>query len=303
MSGPQVAMLAGGRRLHLQHGPIDLIIEAWGAAGQREIAHRAAVARFCGLLAELVAELPLLKRPCPPHGLGLCGPVARRMEAAVQPFAAAGSFITPMAAVAGAVAEEVLECMLAAAALDKAYVNNGGDIAMHLAGSQRFDIAMISLDAMPGDAGRIAIAASDGVRGIATSGRHGRSLSMGIADSVTVLAAGAATADAAATLVANAVDLPGHRAIERRPASALADDSDLGLRLVVTHVGELSPDEIEQALARGLAAGEAMRVAGHIVGAAVLLKGRSKVAGPTGPGATCRLPGAFQPERTQGLHA
>jgi len=303
MSGPQVAVLAGGRRLHLQHGPIGLIIETWGAAGQREIAHRAAVTRFDSILGELVAELPLLKRPCPPRGLGLCGPVARRMQAAVRPFAAQGCFITAMAAVAGAVAEEVLEAMLAVADLDKAYVNNGGDIALHLGPAERFDAAMITLGAMPGDAGRVRVGASDPVRGIATSGRHGRSLSMGIADSVTVLAAGAALADAAATLLANAVDLPGHRSVERRPASALVDDSDLDERLVVTRVGVLLPAEIETALERGAAAGEAMRAAGHIVGAAFFLKGRSKVAGGLGSGATCRRPGALQRERTQSLHA
>ena len=48
------------------------------------------------------------------------------------------------------------------------------------------------------------------MRGIATSGWRGRSFSLGIADAVTVLAATAAEADAAATMIANAVDLPGH---------------------------------------------------------------------------------------------
>ena len=100
---------------------------------------------------------------------------------------------------------------------------------------------MITLGALPADAGRVAIEAADQVRGIATSGRHGRSLSFGIANSVTVLAKSAAMADTAATLIANAVDLPGHPAVERRPASSLRDDSDLGERLVVTGVGDLEP--------------------------------------------------------------
>ena len=77
-------------------------------------------------------------------------------------------------------------------------------------------------------------------RGIATSGRHGRSFSLGIADAVTVLARTASQADAAATIIANAVDLPGHPAIIRCPANELQPDSDLGARLVTRDVGELS---------------------------------------------------------------
>src|SRR5690606_41231750 len=71
---------------------------------------------------------------------------------------------------------------------------------------------------------RIRIRAEDEVRGVATSGWRGRSFSLGIADAVTVLARTGAEADAAATLIANAVDLPGHPAIKRRPARELAPE-------------------------------------------------------------------------------
>ncbi len=64
------------------------------------------------------------------------------MHAAVAPFAA-DHFITPMAAVAGAVAEEILGAMLREAPLDRAYVNNGGDIALHLADGERFTVGLI----------------------------------------------------------------------------------------------------------------------------------------------------------------
>ena len=95
------------------------------------------------------------------------------------------------------------------------------------------------------------IDADDLVRGIATSGRHGRSFSRGIADAVTVLAKTAAQADAAATIIANAVDLPGHPAILRMPANELQPDSDLGCRLVTRDVGALTEQEIEEALEAG----------------------------------------------------
>src|SRR5690606_39975170 len=103
---------------------------------------------------------------------------------------------------------------------------------------------------------RIRIRAEDEVRGVATSGWRGRSFSLGIADAVTVLARTGAEADAAATIVANAVDLPAHPAIERQPACLLQPDSDLGERLVTTSVGPLSPLEIAQALDKGLAVAE-----------------------------------------------
>ncbi len=128
MSTPQAALLPGNR-LHLQHGPIDLVIAAEGPPGAREAAFDAARRRFATILEELVAELPALRRP--PDGGAFTGPTARRMAAAVAPFR--DVFITPMAAVAGAVAEEVQAAMLAAAPLERAWVNNGGDIALHLA--------------------------------------------------------------------------------------------------------------------------------------------------------------------------
>lgn len=275
MSGARAHMLPGGR-LHLGHGPIDLVIGAEGARGAkgaRGAAFAAARARFEGLLEELVAELAALRAP-----LGetpLKGPVARRMGAAIAPHR---GFITPMAAVAGAVADEVLAAMLTAAPLARAYVNNGGDIALHLAEGARFRLAMAAEGGQR--LGGIELPHAAPSRGIATSGRGGRSLSMGIADSVTVLAVNAAAADAAATLIANAVDLPGHAAIERRPARALAPDSDLGARLVVTGLGPLGAGEIAAALEAGLARAQEMRARGLIHAAALFLRGDMRIAGP-----------------------
>jgi ApbE superfamily uncharacterized protein (UPF0280 family) len=117
------------------------------------------------------------------------------------------------------------------------------------------------------------IGSDDPSRGVATSGRHGRSFSLGIADAVTVLARTASQADAAATIVANAVDLPGHPAIVRCPAYDLQPDSDLGARLVTRDVGELSAGEIETALEAGAACARKLLAAGLIDGAALRLHG------------------------------
>ena len=204
---PQIAMLADGRRLHLQDGPIDLIVEARGSGANLRAAYDAAARRFTGLLDTLCEELVELRKPANPFTCVLQGKVARRMNAAVAPYAA-DHFITPMAAVAGAVAEEILGAMVNAASLDRAYVNNGGDIALHLGESQRFTVGLVDRPDQPGLMQTTIIGADDPARGIATSGRHGRSFSLGIADAVTVLARTAAQADAAATIIANAVDLP-----------------------------------------------------------------------------------------------
>ncbi|HTV69736.1 MAG TPA: UPF0280 family protein [Rhizobiaceae bacterium] len=276
MTGPRISWLPDGRRLHMNHGPIDLIVEAFGDEGERQAAYRQAAARFQTILGELVEELTELRRPAKLEPRVFSGPTARRMEAAVSKHASV--FITPMAAVAGAVADEMLAAMVADRKLDKAYVNDGGDIALYIAPGQSIKAAIA--DTGHGLSDRVEIHAGDSIRGIATSGWRGRSFSLGIADAVTVLAESAAAADAAATIIANAVDLPGHSAIRRTPAAELAPDSDLGPRLATTGVGALSRSEINRALDAGLAAADQLRKRGLIVASALFLSGESRVGGP-----------------------
>ena len=287
---PQIALLPDGKRLHLQDGPIDLIIEAKGGDAEVRAAYEAAARRFAGLLDELCEELVELRRAADPVRCPLKGIVARRMHAAVAPFATA-LFITPMAAVAGSVAEEILGAMLAAARLDRAYVNNGGDIALHLAGGEQFTVGLMDRPDRHGVMQTINIEVDDPSRGIATSGRHGRSFSLGIADAVTVLAKTASRADAAATIIANAVDLPGHPAITRCPANELQPDSDLGARFVTRDVGALREGEIDDALRAGVGRAQQLLAAGLIEGAALRLLGETAVVGATGIKA--RAPPAF----------
>ncbi len=256
------------RRWHWQHGPIDIVAEANGAPEVVAAAHEAAWERFQTVLAELVAELPMLRQPVDGSINSLQGSVARRMWAACAPFAP--DFITPMAAVAGSVAEELIACYQRPG-IRRAWLNNGGDIALHLAPGERLRSGVVGDGAkyvfdsnQQGQlAGQFTISSDDPVRGIATSGWRGRSLSMGIADSVTVLAATASQADAAATIIANAVNVQ-HPSIERRPASQCRDDSDLGERLVTTHVPALPPHEVRAALDHGRACAGQLQARGLI---------------------------------------
>jgi hypothetical protein len=264
-------------RLHLHDGPIDLIIEAFGETSAAEEAYAAAWGRFVTILDELCTELPLL-RADPRGAKAPRGVVARRMAAAVAPFRAR-RFLTPMAAVAGAVAEEVLEAMTTGRRLARAYVNNGGDIALHLGPRETFSIGMVDRPDRLSLFGRATIGAADGVRGVATSGWRGRSFSLGVADAVTVLADSAAVADAAATLIANAVDIPGHHAIRRTPARDLDPQSDLGERRVTVAVGPLTADEIDRALASGVAEAGLWRELGLIEAAALRLGEQTRLIG------------------------
>jgi len=287
----QIRMLPDQRRLHLQDGPIDLIVEAFGDSREVQRAYQAAAARFVNVLDELCAELPLLRAEAVPGGPSPNGKIARRMAAAVAPYASR-TFITPMAAVAGAVAEEILETMTSTARLAKAYVNDGGDIALHVESGEHFVIGMVERPDRRSLFGTATITSDEPIRGIATSGWRGRSFSLGIADAVTVLGESAAQADAAATIIANAVDLPGSPRIVRVPARSLAPDSDLCELLVTQGVGRLSAGEVDCALQAGMAMAEGLAAEGLIHSAALHLSGETCVVGARLRPATFSLPEA-----------
>ena len=263
----QRTLLPDGR-WHFQHGPMDIVIGAGGNAEALELAHTDAWLRFRGILDELVQELPLLRLP-------VGGPIARRMWHACQPYKS--SFITPMAAVAGAVAQELATCY-AAEGVTRAWINNGGDIALYLTPSQSVRIGLYAdfarlnvneiVEGVRTD-GQFEVSSVLPVRGVATSGWRGRSFSLGIADSVTVLARTAAEADAAATVIANAVDVRDAR-ILRKPACELKDDTDLGTIPVTVDVPVLEPVLVQQALRAGLRRAQALRAAGLIWSAALV---------------------------------
>lgn len=246
--GSQAGRLSGNR-LHLNEGPIDLVIGAEGAPEAIDAAFQRASQRFDGLLGSLVEELPALRTPVSAGRSSVRGPVAKRMLDAVQPYA--DDFITPMAAVAGAVADEICDAISSVEGLRKIYVNDGGDIAFQLTPGETMSVGLVPELARAEMAGSVTVSAEMPIRGVATSGMDGRSLSLGIADAVTVLAASAAAADAAATLIANAVNAD-HPHIERTPATALDPDSDLGEKLVTVRKAALPADIIDTALSAGM---------------------------------------------------
>lgn len=275
-------------RWHFQHGPIDCIVFAKGEPRAVSDAIERAWQCFDGLLDALVRELPSLRSDLSSIAGSRSSPegrVARRMVAACRPYAEEGRFITAMAAVAGSVAEELIAAF-EAPGIVQAYVNNGGDIALHLAPGASVDVGVFAalprgLAGLPVD-GRFAVDAASPVRGIATSGWRGRSLSFGIADAVTVLAATASAADAAATVIANAVDADDSR-IVRRPADTLRDDSDLGAREVTVDVPTLPAATVAAALGRGAAVADGEIACGRAVAVVLFLQGQVVVRGDPSP--------------------
>lgn len=275
--GAHIRWINGGRRLHLQHGPIDLIVSVVGDPAAVQAAYGRAIDVFPAILPELVGELAQLRAPLlpdmdnRPHGH-----IARRMFDAARVYAGK-HYITPMVAVAGSVADYVLAVMLNGELPARASVNNGGDIAVYLNAGEHFDIGVCDNARTGSIASTVTVRDSDGIGGIATSGWAGRSHSFGIADAVTVLAIDGASADCAATMIANEVNLPNCSKIQRMPANELFPDSDLGGRLVTVGVDGLGPVEVNSALNHGRTVADRLLAKGLIKGAFISLQGESIV--------------------------
>ena len=228
-------------RLFLNHGPIDIVLEAFGK--DKPLAYEKAKKYFSTLLNELVLDMDLLKKEVVTHR-NFNNKISQSMQNATEKFYP--NFITPMAAVAGSVADNILNVLVKDTKLEKAYVNNGGDVSFYLTENQTVKSSLASIPNIIAE-----IDYKDKSRGIATSGWRGRSFSLGIADSVTVLADNAAMADAAATMIANSVNIKNHPLIIKKPAEEIYEDSDLKNLMVTVEVGDLKQSEIEDALRNG----------------------------------------------------
>ena len=276
-------VLADGR-LHLQHGPIDLLIDAKGDEQEVRRAYSRAVDVFAPVLETLTDELAGLRTPLAANSpdVVFSGQVAQRMMAAIEPYR--GVLLTPMVAVAGAVADHVLQYVKQGAQLTRLAINNGGDISLALEGEETYRIGVVAdpSSSLHRDA-HIVVDRKSGVGGIATSGWRGRSHSLGIADAVTVLAGSAAAADVAATLIANAVDAPGAAGIRRQAAVELAPDSDLRHNQVTVDVGDLDPIAVALAMRSGVHMAEQLYASGLVLAVYIQLKNEVAVVGDAHP--------------------
>jgi len=263
-------------RLSLEDGPIHLLIGVEGTPGGVRAAQAAAGQRMLGLWPALRVEWAMLRQALSDPMPSFRHPVAQRMAEACWPHRL--DHITPMAAMAGALAEYVLEAMMAQPGVQAAHVNHGGDIAIHLTGRASLRVGLCGDLATGRPDGMVLLRAADGVGGVVTAGWAGRRFSRGIADAVTVLAGRAADADAAAMMIANAVDVQ-HPAILRQPATSLEPDNEMGALEVTVAVRALPKLQVLLALERGARVAERLAGRGLIRAALLRLQGENITVG------------------------
>jgi len=276
---PMIRLCSETGRLFLRHGPIDMFvkIDAENTDIVRKAYHKIAE-HFGDILPQLSDELPVLRTEIKRIYDLPSGSVAARMYNSATRFSEYG-YVTPMIAVAGSVADHVCNLVEPFDDINRILVNNGGDISLRLNEGTALNVGICDDITEPEISTTATIRSDSGIGGVATSGWKGRSFSLGIADAVTVLASTAALADAAATLIANAVDIPYSNKIDRQKASSISPDSDLGDKLVTTQVANLSHVEIEEALLRGKECAKKLRASGLVDTVYIALKGKRMIVG------------------------
>ncbi len=227
-------------KLYIENGPTNIIAEVFSSE-KKEI-YNFICEYSSKFLKDLSLEIETLKRPTDKNCFK--SEIANKMFHATKLFLP--NFITPMASVAGSISELLLLKVLEKFNINKIYINNGGDISLYISKNDKFNFSI------GGDTSYIVeYSNTDGLGGIATSGWNGRSFSMGIADSVTVIAEKASIADAAATIICNKIDLKNSNKIKKAIANHLYEETDLNDKLITVSVEKLTEHEILQAIFNG----------------------------------------------------
>ena len=184
--------------------------------------------------------------------------------------------LTPMAAVAGVIADAVAD-FLVDRGMTRVVVDNGGDVAVRLqpAGEKEERSVTVGIRSeISRQQTSHVISLNSGLPswGIASSGLGGRSLTRGVASVATAIARRASLADAAATAIANASFVEDAQVFQV-PADEIDPDTDIPGLPVTVRVGVLSEDKKSEALARALNRAQAL-VRKHVIfGAFVAVQG------------------------------
>jgi len=256
---------------YLDYGPMQMTISAFCRQQPLDQDIMEAVGYAKNLLAELASCIKVAKLPagtikrCPTSPA-----ILAMMIDAVQ--RCPDPTLTPMAAVAGAIADCVAELLVQRGAT-KVIINNGGDIALRIAEGESVKVG-IAPDLNNNSVSHfIEIDSTSKVRGIATSGLGGRGLTKGIASAAVILSENCRIADACATLVANHIFSPDPE-IKQVRAEELDPDTDIYGHLVTAALGKLQPKTWQQALQNGLAQARKVLEQGLISGAILFVGGQ-----------------------------
>lgn len=260
-------------RILAEYGPMRLLISAWiGKVIQPETAAVAAQEAF-GYLERVAEWRALLSRPASGLPPRLADPLADRMLQNVRTVG--DRDLTPMAAVAGTLADAVADDLMARG-MTRVAVNNGGDVAVRLRRGESLRVGIRSSVERLDIARVVRLDDRRAYWGIATSGLGGRSLTRGVASAATVISSSASLADAAATAVANATRIR-RPEVAQRPAEEVDPASDLAGIAVTTAVASLDPPAVQQALTLGMSRAESLIARGRILGALVVVQGRERM--------------------------
>ncbi|MGE5840127.1 MAG: UPF0280 family protein [Deltaproteobacteria bacterium] len=261
-------VLPGGSVL-AESGPMRLVISASvGKVVQTKLALRAAEQSF-GLLERVASHRNFLGRQFLEYRKEMKDPLVQRMIDSV--IMVGDRDLTPMAAVAGTLADEVAN-FLFERGMTKVVVDNGGDVAVRTDQEEPITVG-IRPDVNDRTVSYV-IRLDPLIRshGVATSGLGGRSLTRGIASAATTIARTASLADAAATAVANASFLEDEQ-VQRRPAEELDPYTDIAGLDVTVKVGALSEEKKSRALSQAIRRAEDLVQREVILGAFVAVQG------------------------------
>ena len=233
-------------KLFIENGPTNILAEAFSL--EKKDIYNLICEYSSKFLEDLSLEIEILKKPTYENNRFI-SEIANTMFNSTKLFLP--KFITPMASVAGSISELLLLKVLEKFNVNKIYINNGGDISLYITKNEKFNFSI------GGETGFIVeYSDMDGLGGIATSGWKGRSFSMGIADSVTVIAEKASVADAAATIICNHIDLEDSKKVKKVIANDLYENTDLNNKLITVSVEDLTESEIKEAILKGKAISE-----------------------------------------------
>ena len=249
-----MAWLADGKRLHLKDGPVNLIIQAFGRPAEVGRAYEAGIERARALVLETAEDVPRLQAGLAPQ----CAVGARAVAACNEVPGA----LAPVTALTGAVADEVLAAMAQAGQLDRAFANNHGTVAFHLAEGQSITPNAMDWPDYPRYDARVPIVAAARSRGLAAGGWYHESFALGCVDRIYTAALTAAVAQAALGSIA-ALMVPAAGA-ETVPAEMLEPHNVLGGLAVYPPPQALAGDEAAAILVKGRTAAEVLIAAGTI---------------------------------------
>jgi len=248
-------------------GPMRLVIRAWNKKQPQTKLARRAAEESISYLERIARCRPLLSRPIPDIEDLPGDELALGM---INSTRAIGDHdLTPMAAVAGTIADAVANWLFEREAT-RVIVDNGGDIAVRLAKGESVTVGVRPRVTSRHISHVINLDSDHSAWGVTTSGVGGRSLTRGIASAVTVLSTRASVADAAATAIANACFVKDDRIIQQ-PAAKMDPISDLKDIPVTTEVGPLSSEKVLAAIKSARQKAEDLSDKGIILGAFIAL--------------------------------